>query len=78
MQKINNMLKDRIAEMDATMARDAMHAGILKGGFSGCDNSKLIAVLCTRERKPRSTERNNSTERSSIETFARMSKVENR
>ncbi len=48
LQKINNMLKDRIAEMDATMARDAMHAGILKGGFSGCDNSKLIAVLCTR------------------------------
>jgi len=48
LQKINDMLKDRIAEMDATMARDAMHAGILKGGFSGCDNSKLIAVLCTR------------------------------
>lgn len=48
LQKINAQLKDRVAELDATMARDAMHAGILKGGFSGCDNSKLIAVLCTR------------------------------
>ena len=37
-----------VVPISTKAARDAMHAGILKGGFSGCDNSKLIAVLCTR------------------------------
>eukprot|EP00629_Pelagomonadales_sp_RCC1024_P005890 CAMPEP_0119296484 /NCGR_PEP_ID=MMETSP1329-20130426/50594_1 /TAXON_ID=114041 /ORGANISM="Genus nov. species nov., Strain RCC1024" /LENGTH=819 /DNA_ID=CAMNT_0007297417 /DNA_START=138 /DNA_END=2593 /DNA_ORIENTATION=+ len=46
LQKINGLLKDRIAESDAQMARDAMKAG-LKGAF-GCDNRKLISVICTR------------------------------
>lgn len=45
LQKINGMLKKRIAEMDAVVAHDAM-----KGGVTGlgCDNRKLISVLCTR------------------------------
>ena len=48
LQKINNTLKGRIADMDAMMARDSMQAGVLKGGIRGCDDSKLISVLCTR------------------------------
>ena len=45
LQKLNATLKDRVAAVDAAMARDAM-----KGGVTGlgCDNRKLIAVLCTR------------------------------
>ena len=45
LQKLNATLKDRVAAVDAAMARDAM-----KGGITGlgCDNRKLIAVLCTR------------------------------
>ena len=44
LQKLNATLKDRVAAVDAAMARDAM-----KGGVTGlgCDNRKLIAVLCT-------------------------------
>jgi len=47
LQKLNATLKDRVAAVDATMAHDAM-----KGGVTGlgCDNRKLIAVLCTRSR----------------------------
>ena len=45
LQKLNATLKDHVAAVDAAMARDAM-----KGGVTGlgCDNRKLIAVLCTR------------------------------
>ena len=45
LQKLNATLKDRVAAVDAAMARDAM-----KGGVTGlgCDNRNLIAVLCTR------------------------------
>ena len=41
LQKLNATLKDRVAAVDAAMARDAM-----KGGVTGlgCDNRKLIAV----------------------------------
>ena len=48
LQKLNATLKDRVAAVDAAMARDAM-----KGGVTGlgCDNRKLIAVLCTRRRR---------------------------
>ena len=44
LQKLNATLKDRVAAVDAAMARDAM-----KGGVTGlgCDNRKLIAVLCS-------------------------------
>ena len=43
--KINGLLKGRIAESDAESAHEAM-----KGGLTGigCDNTKLIAALCTR------------------------------
>ena len=45
LQTLNATLKDRVAAVDAAMAHDAM-----KGGVTGlgCDNRKLIAVLCTR------------------------------
>ena len=42
LQKLNATLKDRVAAVDAAMARDAM-----KGGVTGlgCDNRKLIAAI---------------------------------
>ena len=45
LQKINGMLKTRIAEADAAACHEAM-----KGGLTGigCDNAKLIGTLCTR------------------------------
>ena len=49
LQKLNATLKDRVAAVDAAMARDAM-----KGGVTGlgCDNRKLIAVLCIWTKPP--------------------------
>jgi len=45
LQKINGMTKQRVADMDAQIANEAM-----KGGVTGlgCDHPKLISVLCTR------------------------------
>ncbi|KAH8054694.1 hypothetical protein JL722_8638 [Aureococcus anophagefferens] len=45
LQKINAMLKTRIAESDALSSYEAMNPGLT--GI-GCDDRKLIAALCTR------------------------------
>ena len=45
LQKINGMLKARVAEADAEACHEAM-----KGGLTGigCDDKRLVATLCTR------------------------------
>ena len=45
LQKINGMLKARVAEADAEACHEAM-----KGGLTGigCDDTRLVATLCTR------------------------------